>query len=112
MLPLVTTTVTMTRPAGGDPFVDGGADTAVAAAVPARVSAPTGRETRGLGAQETVDAVLYVDASVDVRRGDTVSDDVTGDRWQVTWTRVRRGLGLDHVVAGLTATTGSVGDAP
>lgn len=101
---LETTTVTVRRvPAkvdGQDPVLA----QQVVTRVPARVSSIDGR--RDL-TKESATAVLYVDYGVDLRRQDQVTDDVTGDVWDVTWTRAHVGLGLDYLAARLERSKGS-----
>lgn len=110
MLPLTTTTVTVTRPDGsGDPYVDPGAAATVGTALPAHISSPSGSDRRVGGDQELVDAVLLLDPSPALTRLDLVHDDGTGEDYNVTWTRQRQGLGLDHQVAGLVAVKGGAG---
>lgn len=104
MNPLPTTTVTVTRPAGtGDP-TEAPAVSTVAAGVAATIGSPSGREQLAGGAREVVDAVLVTDAAA-LTKDDLVADDVTGDTWQVVWTRRRVGFGLDHWKAGLRRVT-------
>jgi hypothetical protein len=107
MIPLASTTVTVQRTRSlGDPYEPAQVDT-IAAGVSAHISGPSGTDVRVGGQQEVVDAVLYVAASADVVRADQIADEVTGERWTVTWTRVRRGVGLDHRQAGLVAVKGA-----
>lgn len=110
MIPLATTTVTVSRP-GSDAYDDGystvTAPTQVAAGVRAHLSAPAGSERVQGGQAETVEWRLSADP-VDLRHGDTLVDDRTGDRFQVVWARTRNTLGLAHTVAGLTQSSGVV----
>lgn len=107
MIPLATTTVTVTRPAS-DPDRDlPQTPTDVAAGVRAHISAPSGQELRAGGSRERVDARLTCDV-IDLQHGDTITDDTTGDEWRCTSARQRLGLGLDHVEAGLVAVSGVV----
>lgn len=107
MIPLATTTVTVRRGSGtGDPYE---ADTAtvVASRLPAHVSGPGGSADDVGGAQEVVDARLLMDITPCLTRIDRVTDEQTGRTYEVVWSRVRQGLGLDHQVAGLRAVAGS-----
>lgn len=107
MLTLPTTTVTITRPDGtGDPYVEPATPSTIATAAPAHISAPSGTDARVGGDQETVDAVLLIDITPALTRLDIVADDLTGETYNVTWTRRRTGLGLDHQKAGLVAVKG------
>jgi hypothetical protein len=103
VIPVATTTITITRPGtvDGDP-TEATTPTEVAAGVRAVIGSPTGREPEGL---ERVDAVLTADVC-DLANHDLVDDDVTGDHWQVRWARTRLGVGLDHVTAGLVKVGG------
>lgn len=105
MLTLPTTTVTIGRPAPGDPY-EPAATTVVETERPATISAPTGREMAVGGSQEVVDAVLLTTPDVSLTQYDTVTDNGTGEVWQVSWVRRRLGLGLDHTQAGLMAVKG------
>lgn len=104
---VATTTVTITRPLGtGDPY-ETPSSSDVTSGVPAHISAPTGNDARVGGDRETVTAVAYLPAATIIDRTSIVTDAATGDTYGVVWTRPRRGLGLDHVVAGLVATKGA-----
>lgn len=106
MIPLASTTVTVTRTVGtGDPY-EPASRTTIAQDVRAHVSAPNGTSERVGGAQEVVDAVLYVEASPALKPADVVLDNTAGETYTVTWVRVRRGLGLDHQQAGLVGVKG------
>jgi hypothetical protein len=105
VIPLSTTSVRIDRPtSGGDPY-DTATLSVVVAATPAHISAPSGRETQTGGQQETVDAVLLC-AVADLSHYDLVTDLATDETWSVVWVRHRRGLGLDHMHAGLRAVHG------
>ena len=105
MNPLPTTTITLRRPAGADDDpTEAPTVSTVATGHPATIGSPSGSEVVNSGERELVDAVLVV-ADLAVGRLDLVDDDETGDTWQVVWSRQRRGLGLDHVRAGLRRVT-------
>lgn len=112
MIPLATTTITVTRNtllATADPYdpVTASPET-VASAVRAHLSAPGGFETqRGQSAQEDVAWRLSCDPC-DLTNDCTVTDDNTGDTYEVEWARIRLGLGLDHVAAALRQVAGVV----
>lgn len=108
MLPVATCTVDVDRPtAAADPD-EAGTIERLFTALPANVSAPSGSDLVAGGAQEIVDAVLYVPVTDPaVVRGDVVTHNLTGDTWRVTWCRRRTGLGLDHQQAGLRSVRGS-----
>jgi hypothetical protein len=100
MLPLATTTVTVERPEGGDPYEPQDATT-VSTGTPGHVSAPSGREVDRGGELEAISAVLLTDSGIDLAHTDLVLDEGTGERYRVAWVDHRRGLGLDHTKAGL-----------
>jgi len=104
---LPTTSVAVRRPSGqGDPYE---ADTRqlIVPCTPAHISGPSGTSIDSGGAQEIVDAELFVSECPRLSKLDQVSDLTTGDVWEVVWTRTRQGLGLDHQVAGLRAVSGA-----
>lgn len=106
---LATTTVRVERPAqDGDPYESTSSST-LADGVPAHISTPSGADLRIGGKTEVVDAILLAPKCPVLVRTDLVVDETTGDTWQVTWTRVRIGLGLDHQKAGLVAVKGASG---
>lgn len=107
MIPLVTTAVTIERPQTGvDPFEDQSWST-VGASVPGTISGSAGAGRDVGGAQQSLQARLFVDEGVDVRKADRVTDETSGATWRVQWVRVRYELGLGHVVAGLEAVEGA-----
>lgn len=106
-LPLTTTSVSIMSPEGaGDP-TDAPVITMVASGVPAVIGSPSGTEAVAGGQQETVDAVLHVNPDVDLTHLFLVSDELTGELWQVVWVRERTGLGLGHRIAGLRRVKGA-----
>lgn len=108
MLPVATTTITVERPAtGGDPYEIGAAPTAVSSGTPAHIGDPSGAEAQAGGELETITDVLLADAALDLRHTDLIVDETTGQRYRVQWVRPRRGLGLDHVKAGLVTYQGA-----
>lgn len=109
-LPLTTTTVTIERvtEAANDP-TDAPTVSTVAAGVPADIGSPAGTDQVVGGSRELVDAVLLVNPDVDLQRGDSVVDDLTGESWRLAWLRERTGLGLDHLRGGLQRVKGAAG---
>lgn len=105
MIPLATTTVSISDTARPEPY-EAATATVRASGVPAHISAPSGQERSGSDGLERIDAVLLVDATV--ARNDTVTDEATAAVYRVAWVTVRTGLGLDHARAGLVATAGEV----
>lgn len=107
MIPLLTTTtVSIIRPAAGDPYETASSETTVASGIRAHISSPLGSEQTIGGQLEQVDAVLLAESGIDLRHTDHVVDDDTAERWRVVWVRDRQGLGLDHTKAGLVAFQG------
>lgn len=106
MIPLATTTVTISQPDGtGDPYEEATTDPLVSG-WRAHIGSPSGFEQQSGGSQERVDAVLQCDPVEGVDHTCTVTDEATDETWTVTWVRLRRGLGLDHMRAGLIAVSG------
>lgn len=106
MLPLATTTVTVKRPANGDPYETASLSTA-SSGTPAHIGQPSGSEVQRGGELETITDVLLADAGLDLRHTDLLVDEATGQEYRVAWVRERQGLGLDHVKAGLVTHHGA-----
>lgn len=107
VIPLSTTTVTVERPGvGTDPY-ETVVLSEVASGVAGHISAPSGSDLHVGGDQENVSAVLLAECCVDVRHPDLVTDDSTGNQYEVVWVRRRIGLGLDHLKIGLRASSGA-----
>lgn len=106
VIPTASTTITVKEPRiGGDPYEDATART-VASKIRAHFSAPSGRE-RVVGGQQTrTDMVLDCDPCA-LTNASVVLDELSAERWQVAWVERRRGLGLDHLVAGVNRVTGA-----
>jgi hypothetical protein len=97
VIPLATTTITITRQ---DPTVDGYAPTksvtTVAAGVRAAITGPSGTTILTGGTRTEYTWVFNADPC-DVKVADVVTDDATGTAYTVDWITARTGLGLDHV---------------
>lgn len=104
-LPLATTTVTVRR-SHGDPY-DPDPTEPIAAGTPAHFGYPSGSETRAGGERSVTSMVLLFPATPPLSEADTVIDDPTGQRWEVTWVARRRGVGLDHQRAGVRRVMGA-----
>lgn len=103
---IVTTHVTIKRPAGaGDPYEAVSAPT-IASGVAAHISAPTGTEANVGGAQERIDAVLLAPCGTNLQRADIVVDALTGRSYRVGTVAQRTGLGLNHARATLVSVVG------
>lgn len=107
-VPVATTTIAVLRvpfdPAR-DPYDAKPAAEVIASGLRAHISTPRGREQIAGGSQEVVEFRLSCDP-VDLRHTDQVRDEQTDAVYDVTWARVRRGLGLDHIEAGLKQVAG------
>lgn len=101
---LTTTTITVYRPAEGDPY-ESAALSVVAEGVAAHISSPSGAERDIGGSQTEIDAVLLAD-TLDLNQTDQITDE-RGDTYRVAWVRHRVGLGLDHTKAGLKVFQGA-----
>lgn len=109
-IPLSTTTITVSRS-----DQDGTKDrrstltwSTLYAGVRAVIGSPSGVETVAAGSAETVGWRLDADPMPLMRHADRVTDDVTGDVYEVVWVRQRYGLGLAHTVAELRQTSDRV----
>lgn len=101
MLPVATTTVTLKdRTVTDDPWDEAATESTAARSVPAHLSSPSGREIQRTGSQQVLDKVLTCEV-VDLTHVQQVIDDSTGQPYEVVWVDQRKGLGLDHTVAGL-----------
>lgn len=99
MIPLATTTITVSR-VPRDPTRDG-YDTApaavpVVAGLRAHIGSPSGSQNIATGDRTVVTFALDADPA-DIQADDTVTDDTTGQTYRVIWARSRVALGLDHV---------------
>lgn len=105
-LPINTTTIRVLRPDPTDePYEEKGVGTTVASGVRAHISTTRGDEEPSGGDQEVVFFRLSCDP-VDIHHADRIEDESTGEAYDVQWARLRRGLGLDHVEAGLRQVEG------
>lgn len=106
-IPLATTTITVSRPStSSDDYYDvRTAGTVVALNVRAHISEPSGIE--GLIGGRTEQTRFPFNSDIcDVGGNDLVTDDVTGDIYEVIWVRKRLGLGVDHMTGQLRIVTG------
>ena len=108
MLPLATTTITIKRPAGGsgDPYEDDPLDT-VDTGVPGHFSTPSGTAREVGGDAVRIDFVWDGAVEPKIERSDVLVDETTGTTYRVAWATQRRGLGLDHQMAGVVFTEGA-----
>lgn len=106
---VATTTVTVERLAEGvDPY-DAATPTERHSGVPAHISSPVGIETLVGGNRTSIDARLFVDPAPALTTRDSIVDEATDESYRVVWVQRRRGLGLDHQVAGLRRVEGAAG---
>lgn len=114
MIHVATTTIRVLRvPADPtrDPLDPQPSAAQVVAGVRAVISSPNGRATLNSGGvQEVVEFHLSSDPC-DVEGTDLVEDESTGLVYQVTWARLREGMGLDHMEGGLRQVAGLKGGA-
>lgn len=104
-VPLSTTTITVRSPAaGGDPYEEA-STSIVASGVRAHIGSARGRERVIGGSKETLDASLNCDPCT-ITHTCTVTDEATDETFEVVWAELRRGLGLDHIEAGLRRVRG------
>lgn len=114
MIPISTTTIAILRPNPADePYETPGAPATIASGIRAHISTSRGDESTVGGDQEVVyfrlDCDPFAGGSLD--HGDQVKDLGTGEVYEVLWSRLRRGLGLDHHEAGLKQVDGAVSAA-
>lgn len=102
-IPVATTTITVKHPAGT--AFERQPATVGDRAVRAHIGQPSGSEQRQGGSRGQVDKVLVADPCT-ISNLDLVVDDADGTTWQVVWVNRARGLGLDHVKAGLVRVVG------
>lgn len=108
-IPLATTTIAVSRvppDATRDGYDTPPAPVIVATAVPAVIGAPSGSQDITYGDRTVVTFRLNCDPT-DLRPGDTVTDEVTGETYRTLWARTRRGLGLDHTEGSLQQVSGA-----
>lgn len=109
MLPLATTTISVLRSDqdGTKDDLDGVTYATLASGIRAVIGEPSGTETNAGGSSE--DVLWRLDCEVtDLRHGDRILDETTGETFAVVWSRRRIGLGLNHTVAGLRTITDRV----
>lgn len=106
MIPVATTTITISRPRTDEDPYDTPVVRPVANGIRAVIGSPSGRDHILGGHQEIVTAKLDCDPC-DLKHYDRVTDDTTDDTYSVVSIRTRVGLGLDHIEAGLNAVAGA-----
>lgn len=103
---IATTTVDIERPhATSDPY-EAAPTVHGERSVPAHLSAPSARDVAIGGDKEVITAVCFLPIATDVGRSDRIVD-AQGGTYDVTWVQRRRGLGLDHTVAGVRIVNGA-----
>lgn len=106
-IPLATTTIAVYRPADGDPYDTSSGLTLSASGVRAQFSSPGGSDAIVDGERVSVDMRLDCDVC-DIGYQDRITDESTNEEWDVVWARLRAGLALDHIEAGVRRVQGSV----
>lgn len=112
-LPIATTTITVRRPAsladGEDPYDEPTtAPKLVAAGVRAHISVSAAVETV-TGRASTNDITYKLNADpIELDARDQITDDRSGEVFEVVWARQQTGLGLDHTSGELRRVAGSV----
>lgn len=107
MLPLVTNRFTIQRASNidgdsGDPLDWETIRTGVLG-TPSYFS---GSESVAHGSRERVDVRMFLPFELDLTHYDRILDEDTGDTWSVAYVRKRRGLGINHTIAGCYEVTG------
>jgi hypothetical protein len=103
---MATTTISVLRPEGGDPYEPTGAAPTLVGTVAGHLSSPGGRNEVVGGEQEVIDLELVCNP-IAMQHTDLVRDETTDVIYTVVWCHQRYGLGLDHVKAGLRIVEGA-----
>lgn len=106
MIPLATTTITVSRRGSESANYETPILTVVASGVRAHIGSPFGSETLQGGSRESVAFRLDCDP-VELDSECRVTDERTAELYEVIWAKQRKGLGLDHTVADLRQVSGS-----
>lgn len=106
MIPVATTTITISRARADEDPYDTPVVRPVANGIRAVIGLPSGRDHIIGGHQTVVDAKLDCDPC-ELGHSDLVTDDTTEITYQVVWRTPRVGLGLDHIEAGLNVVEGA-----
>lgn len=109
MIPLATTTITITRIPRDD--TRDGYDTqpepdTIASGVRAHIGNPSGSDNITSGDRTVVRFAITTDPT-DLQADDTVIDDNTGAQYRCVWARNRQGLGLDHTTGAVEQVAGA-----
>ena len=107
-LPIVTTSFTFLRASN----IDGDSEDPMvwevqATGIPGDTSYFSGAESVAHGDRERVDCRIFLDTLLDIRHYDRLIDEQSGDEWEVSYSRKRQGLGLDHLLIGGYQVTGT-----
>jgi hypothetical protein len=93
---LATTTITIETASEVEPG-DGRTFSTLASSVPAQIGRPSGvEETVPGGGRQQLTADFSCDYVAGVDHLCRVTDEVSGEVWEVSWVKPRVGLGLDH----------------
>jgi hypothetical protein len=97
VIPLMTTTISVRRPdRTGDKYDPQSPPVLLATGIRAGITNDTGTTVLVGGTRTEYTKVLNCDPT-DIKPGDIVQDDNTGDNYRVNWATLRQGLGLDHI---------------
>ena len=100
---LATTTITIETAAEAEPG-EGRTLSLLAANVNAQIGSPSGSEDTA--SRQRISAELQCDVVDGFDHTCIVTDEATGEQFEVLWVKLRLGLGLDHMKAGLAAWDG------
>ena len=103
-LPFASTVVRVERPATGDSY-EPATYSVVTEGVRAHISTPSGFERSQSGSRSDVTFRLDADPC-DLTAVDRVTDEQTGEVYEVVWAKQRHGLGLEHTEAELRQVIG------
>lgn len=107
MIPLATTTVTVKRVTEPEPGETRTVST-LKTGVPAHIGSPQGSRTREPGGgKQVLDLQLWCEPVTGMDDTCLVVDEQTAETYELDWLHTRRGLGLDHVVAGVKQVRGA-----
>lgn len=107
VLPITTTRITISTPAGATDPYEQPTYTTVATGVPAVIGVPTGREQIVGGQRAVTDRLLHADPGTTIAHNARIIDETTGTTYEVAWVAERYELGIAYLIAGLNVTVGA-----
>jgi hypothetical protein len=99
VIPVATTTIDIYTPDADEPY-EPDTYSVLYSTVPAHIGSPSGADVVANAGQATITHVLNCAVTV-IGQNDRVVDTRTDVVYEVVWSDVRYGLGLDHTRAGL-----------